>query len=206
MRTSTALLLSIAGIAMVMLPSSVTEAQRSRWRLDEGSVVRFTCEGPNIDEPSRGRFITATGGVQMDPDDLSSARGHVQVLLSSIATANTAWDSMFRAAHFLGISEHPRAMFELHEVSGQTSASSSWQPIELVGRLTIKGVHHDVRVPGRVRRVPADGETSERVELLATFSLLWSDHEIAVPEGWTREFAGDGARVRMSLVFTRRAS
>jgi len=42
------------------------------------------------------------------------------------------------------------------------------------------------------------------VELLAIFSLRWTDHEIHVPTGSTREFAGDGARVRMRLVFAPR--
>ena len=111
---------------------------------------------------------------------------------------------MFRAAHFLAIDEHPSALFELFTVEGADHITGEWQRIRLKGRLTVKGVNRDVEVPGRVRRIAATDDEPEKVELLAIFSLRWADHDIAVPTGSTRAFAGDGARVRMRLVFAPR--
>ena len=127
--------------------------------------------------------------------------GRVEVLLSSIRTEDAAWDTMFRAASFLALDEHPRASFELFSVQGATRITQSWAPIELVGRFSLKGVHRDLRVPGRVRRLPAEGDRPERVELLAIFPLRWLDHGINVPANSRRDFAGEGAAVRMRLVF-----
>jgi polyisoprenoid-binding protein YceI len=191
-------------IALTLLIALPAHADRGEWGLLDESVVRFTCTGDAIDEPAKGRFGAVSGRVAMDPDDLSQIRGAVEVLLTSIRTADSGWDAMFRAAHFLAIDEHPRARFELYGVSGAERITDEWQRIELEGRLTVKGVNQEIEVPGRVRRLAASGDQPERIELLATFPLKWSEHDISVPRGSTRQFAGDGARVRMRLVFSQR--
>lgn len=204
MKSKSLSLLALAALVSTQaLASSSASAQMGEWRLQDESVVRFMCEGPGIDEPSRGRFGAVSARAMFDPSNMSEIRGALEVVLASIRTERAGWDSMFRSAPFLALDDHPRALFELFEVRRVRALTSGWQPVELVGRLTVKGVSKDIVVPGRIRHLAAEGDSPERVELLAIFSMKWSDHDIAVPDGWTREFAGDGARVRMHLVFAR---
>lgn len=189
-------------IALLCLSATPALAQPSEWHLDDESVVRFMCRGEGIDTPAKGRFGAVNGRVVMNPDDLGTIRGRVDVVLSSITTEDSAWDTMFRAASFLALDEHPRASFELFSVEGADAVpESGWAPVRLRGRLTLKGVHQETLVHGRVRRVPATDEEPERVELLAIFPLQWTDHDINVPANSRRDFAGTGAYVRMHLIF-----
>ncbi len=190
-------------ITLLCLAATPALAQPREWHLEDESVVRFMCRGEGVDTPAKGRFGAVNGRVVMNPDNLGTIRGRVDVLLSSIRTADSAWDAMFRAASFLALDEHPRASFELFSVEGADAVpQSGWAPVRLRGRLTVKGVHRETLVHGRVRRVPATGDEPERVELLAIFPLRWADHDINVPANSRRDFAGSGAYVRMHLVFT----
>jgi len=194
MRTALVTLLCLAAVPAL--------AQPREWHLDDESVVRFMCRGENVETPAKGRFGAVNGRVVMNADDLGTVQGRVDVLLSSIRTADSAWDTMFRAASFLALDLHPRATFELFAVEGAEAVpESGWAPVELRGRLTLKGVTKEQRVRGRVRRVPAEGDQPERIELLAIFPIAWTDHDINVPANSRRDFAGSGAYVRMHLVF-----
>jgi polyisoprenoid-binding protein YceI len=196
-------LMRTALVVLLCLAAAPALAQPREWHLQDESVVRFMCRGEGVDTPAKGRFAAVNGRVVMNPDDLGTIRGRVDVVLSSIRTDDSAWDTMFRAASFLAIDEHPRASFELFSVEGARAVpDSGWAPVQLRGRLTLKGVDRQTVVRGRVRRVPATDGEPERVELLAIFPLEWTDHDINVPENSRRDFAGSGAYVRMHLVFT----
>ncbi|HJL45314.1 MAG TPA: YceI family protein, partial [Polyangiaceae bacterium LLY-WYZ-15_(1-7)] len=94
------------------------EAQRTAWQIDDGTAVRFVCQGPQVESAAEGRFSSVNARLEMDPTELQTARGAVQVLLASITTDLGGWDAMFRAAPFLALDEHPRATFELLAVEG----------------------------------------------------------------------------------------
>lgn len=177
-------------------------AQTAPWELEDESVVRFMCAGHTVTNPARGRFSAVNARLTMDPTNLATARGRVEVLLASITTELGGWDSMFRAAPFLAVDEFPRSTFELLEVRGASALRPNvWTRLRLFGRMTVKETSHEVEVLSRARWTPPGNGEPSRVEVLATFPIDWDDYDIAVPEGWTRNFAGDRARVRMRLLF-----
>lgn len=180
------------------------QAQRSEWRLADTTVVRFECEGPQISEAARGRFSAVSGRLSADPSNLVAVRGNVEVTLASITTDRVGWDAMFRNAPFLAIDEHPRSRFELRRVTGARALTpGSWASVQLEGRFSVHGVTRDTTLPARMRWVrPSDG-SPERLEVRASFPLRWTDHRIRVPDGRTRHFAGDLARVHVQIVYHR---
>jgi len=184
-------------------------AQVRGMALTEGSIVRFAAQGEGLLRPARGQFGALSGQLDLDPADLSTARGHVQVLLSSIVTADSAWDRMFREAGFLDLDEHPRAQFVLREVRGASSLpADQWVDVVLVGRFTLHGVSRDIEVPARVKWSPdTDGRRSgsvERLHVLSDFLVRWNDFQIHVPAPGDRELAGLGAAVHVDLRYRRR--
>ncbi|MAC28980.1 MAG: hypothetical protein CMN29_23545 [Sandaracinus sp.] len=182
------------------------EAQRTAWQIDDGTAVRFVCQGPQVESAAEGRFSSVNARLEMDPTELQTARGAVQVLLASITTDLGGWDAMFRAAPFLALDEHPRATFELLAVEGaERLRPGRWTRLRLRGRMTVKGTMREVEVPARARWTAAEGDEPERVELRARFRIDWDDYDIAVPDGWTRNFAGDRARVDVVLKLRRAA-
>ncbi len=189
-------------VALLFVSSSTVWAQTSSWRLEEGSV-RFTCEGPQIRDAARGHFSAVSSQIVLDPDNLATARGAMGVVMTSLSTELHGWDTMFRSAPFLNVGAHPRATFEVLQVEGATALRADEETgVQLVGRLTVNGVAREMTIPARIRWHSA-GDRPERVEVLTTFLLRWTDHDLVVPEGWTRHFAGDGARLRVHLVYRR---
>src|SRR5512139_3751333 len=103
-RSSLGVVLAFA--TLVLLPLAGL-AQMRGMIIDDGSVVRFEARGQGLLRPARGQFAALSGQLELDPSNLSTARGHVQVLLGSISTPDAAWDEMFRAAPFLELDENP---------------------------------------------------------------------------------------------------
>lgn len=195
---------SLALTVLLLLPAAA-EAQTTEWRLSDDGVVRFECAGAEIVEAAGGRFASTTGRLRADPSRLRGMRGAVAIVMGSITTDDSGWDQMFRRAPFLALDDHPRARFELDRVEGPTELHAGrWTRVRLVGRMNVRGNERRRTIPARIRWMrPSDGP--ERLEVRADFALRWSEHDIRVPTGMTRRFAGDRAEVHVELVFTRRA-
>jgi len=195
---------TLLGLALACPGSGAAEVRGLS--LGEGSLVRFAAQGEGLLRPARGQFGALTGQIDLDAADLTTARGHVQVLLGSVRTADSAWDRMFREAGFLDLDEHPRAQFALRSVRGARALpADAWTDVELEGRFTLHGVTRDVVVPARVMRSPdTDGRRSasvERVHVLSDFVIRWMDFQIHVPPPGDRELAGLGAAIHVDLRF-----
>ena len=201
--SSLALGVSLSSTFAVLFLAAPLSAQATSWHLDDQqSAVRFTCIGSAVTDAAKGRFVAINGELQADTDDLRAARGAVGVLLASVTSPLPGWDAMFRNAGFLDLDQHPRATFEMTEVRGASNLTPrQWQRVRLVGALTVHGIRRELTLPARVRWTPASGDDSARLEVLTTFRIRWEDHEILVPRGWTRRFAGDAAQVRVRLVY-----
>jgi polyisoprenoid-binding protein YceI len=188
-------------VLSLALPSafSVTAfADPIAFALEEGGAVRFRCRGEGIQHPAEGRFSTVTSHLELDPSDLSSLRGEVQVFMTSITTDSSGWDVMFRRAPFLDIDQFPRATFTVTGVEGATSLESGrWTRLRILGDFTIHGVTKGKSVEALVFW---DAET-RRLRLRARTEMTWDEHDISMPEGNTRSFAGDRAALLISLDF-----
>ncbi|NND30894.1 MAG: YceI family protein [Myxococcales bacterium] len=171
--------------------------------LEEGKV-HFVCEGPEVTVPAWGQFGTVEGALSIDPSDLRTVSGNIDVFMVSIRTNDSAWDTMFRRAGFLEIDDLPKSRFVLEAVRGaKTLEPGKWVPMTLEGRFALHGIRRKISVPATVRWSPADRKagTSERIHVRASFHVTWDDYEIAMPTGRTRTFAGDGAIIQADLAY-----
>lgn len=186
-----------------LLPASLAraEAPAQSYAVSDGKLG-FVCEGPQVVVPAWGQFGTLEGGLSLDPKDLSSAAGSIDVLMTSIRTDDAAWDTMFRRAAFLEIDEHPKSHFVLDEVTGAKKlVARKWVPMTLEGHFMLHGVVKKVSVPATVKWVPQDEEKGSSIRARASFHVTWDEYDIAVPRGSTRSFAGDGALINVDLEY-----
>ena len=171
--------------------------------LSDGKV-RFVCEGPEVTVPAWGAFGTVEGALSLNPLDLSTVSGAIDVYMVSIRTDDAAWDTMFRRAGFLEIDDFPKSRFVIEKVRGAKKlVQGQWIPMKLQGRFTLHGVARQITVPATARWSPADPATEkgEQIHVRTSFHVTWEEYEIAMPTGHTRTFAGDGAMVQVDLEY-----
>lgn len=192
-------MLALSGLLMASFARA--EGSVQSYAVSDGKLG-FVCEGPQVVVPAWGQFGTLEGGLSLDPKDLSSAAGSIDVLMTSIRTDDAAWDTMFRRAAFLEIDEHPKSRFVLDKVSGAKKLlPGKWVPMTLEGHFMLHGVVKKVSVPATVKWVPQDGEKGSSIRTRASFHVTWDEYDIAVPRGSTRSFAGDGALINVDLEY-----
>lgn len=190
----TAIIVLVLGLALPL----IVAAQTRSMQVSDGSAIRFIAQGENLMRPARGRFSAISGRLEFDPANLAATRGHVGVLLTSIHTADSGWDEMFRRAGFLDLDEHPRAQFELTGIRGATELSQGvWTSVTLVGRFTLHGNTHEVEVPSRVKWSRQGRQ--DRLALLGDFHIQWADYEISIPPTGVQDFGGEGAEISLEI-------
>lgn len=128
-------------VALVTL-GGATEARAdiTRYRVQsDGSQLGFhaTSRLANAD----GRFTRFSGEVLADPADLAGGRVRVSIEAASIDTGIGRRDNHLRSEDFLYVERFPTITFE------STRVERDGGRLVLVGRLSIRGVTRDVRVP-----------------------------------------------------------
>jgi polyisoprenoid-binding protein YceI len=91
-----------------------------------------------------GRFHRFGGTVSVDPRDPTMARVSVTVEAASIDTANAKRDNHLRNPDFFWVERYPTIVFESAGADRETGA------VAVLGRLTIRGVTRDIKVPATV--------------------------------------------------------
>jgi polyisoprenoid-binding protein YceI len=159
-----ALLLAVALAALA--GTSVARADTTRFRvLTETSQLGFhaTSRLANAD----GRFTRFAGEVLADPADLASGRVRVSIEAASLDTGIGRRDNHLRSEDFLYVERFPAITFESTRVEGDGGR------LVLVGRLTLRGVTREVRVPVEVS--VADG----RLEARGRFDINRGDYGVS---------------------------
>jgi polyisoprenoid-binding protein YceI len=113
-----------------------------------------------------GRFHRFGGSVSVDPRDPTTARVSVTVDAASIDPDNTKRDNHLRSQDFFWAERYPTIVFESRGADRETGG------VAVLGRLTIRGVTRDIRVPTTVELSP-DGFVA-RVQ----FDLKRSDYDM----------------------------
>jgi len=146
-----ALLLLVALVALG--GASEGRADTTRYRVQsDGSQLGFhaTSRLANAD----GRFTRFSGEVLADPADLASGRVRVSIEAASIETGIGRRDNHLRSEGFLYVERFPTITFE------STRVERDGGHLVLMGRLSIRGVTREVRVPVEVS--VADGRLEAR--------------------------------------------
>ena len=171
-------------LGMILAAAAPLHAEVTRFRIQhEASAVTFhaTSRLMNAD----GRFSRFAGDVAVDPADLTTARVTVSVEATTLDTGITMRDRHLRSEDFFHVSKFPAITFESLRVEG------AGRRLLVVGRLTLRGVTREGRVPVDVTIA------GKRLEARGQFDVKRTDH------GMTYHSAMNpiGEQVRIEFAF-----
>lgn len=90
---------------------------------------------------TKGQFKDYTGTIQYDAKDIAKSSVEVTIQAASIDTANTDRDNHLRGGDFFDAAKFPEITFKSTKILKQGLG------YEALGKLTIKGVTKDVKIP-----------------------------------------------------------
>jgi polyisoprenoid-binding protein YceI len=100
---------------------------------------------------NKGRFKSFQVSMEFSADALAASRLEVTIETKSVDTGDQERDDTLRSADLFAVSKFPQAHFSAAQIN-RTAAG-----YEAVGKLTIRGVTHDARVPFTFRTATENG-------------------------------------------------
>jgi polyisoprenoid-binding protein YceI len=181
-----ALALAALGLASFLAPPSA-DAQSRTFRIQRGggSRIQWVSDAPL--ERITGVSDGVTGELSLDPANLASARGTVNVEIASIRTGLDLRDEHLRGPDWLDAGRHPRATLEITGVEGASELrAGEVQRVTIRGRFTLHGVTRDITASAQVRLQPlndelrAQGVRGDLVRAQASFDVELSDYQVSI--------------------------
>jgi polyisoprenoid-binding protein YceI len=179
-------LLAALGLAAGWASTAAAQSRSFEVRNDGGSRIQFVSDAPL--ETITGVSSHVTGNVQVNPNDLSTARGTVQVRVASIRTGVDLRDEHLRSDSWLDAQRHPNATFEIVRVEGASRLTPNQvSRIRIHGRFSIHGVTRDIVANARVRYIPLTDEmrgnqiSGDVIRAQASFRVQLTDYDVSVP-------------------------
>jgi polyisoprenoid-binding protein YceI len=171
-------------LGLLLAAAAPLHAEVTRFRIQpEASELTFhaTSRLMNAD----GRFSRFAGDVTVDPADFKTARVTVSVEAASLDTGIARRDRHLRSEDFFEVEKFPAITFDSLRVEG------AGRRLLVVGRLTLRGVAREVRVPVDV------SVEGNRLEARGQFDVKRTDH------GMTYDSVVNpvGDRVRIEFAF-----
>jgi polyisoprenoid-binding protein YceI len=141
----------------------------------------------------RGTFEDFAGTVEIDGDDLTTARGSVTVKTASLWTGVEMRDNHLRSDDFFGVEKYPEMRFQSTAVE-QTGENT----YQVTGDLTIREVTHPITLDVEVEGQIIDPWGNERVGLSARGRLNRKDWGL----NWNQAVEAGGVVVSDSINIT----
>ena len=173
-RSATAVLLSLALIALAEARSSQALAVTETYKIDpEHTNVGFRIRHFFSKVP--GRFNKFEGVITLDREELSKGSVEITIDAASIDTNEAARDKHLRSADFFDVEKHPTITFKSIRVS-----KASENRLKVEGNLTIRGVTKpvtlDVDVLGFGKGYGFRGAFEARTTIdRQDFGVSWND-------------------------------
>jgi len=150
LRTAASAAVLLAVQILAALPAAAAAPDMAHYVLDPAkSSLEFTFlqEGAW----NKGRFRHFTVSFDFSPENLAASRLDVIVEMSSVDTGDQERDDAVRGGDLLAVAKFLQAHFAASQIN-KTAAG-----YEAVGKLTIRGVTHDMRVPFSFRTATEGG-------------------------------------------------
>ena len=186
MRTTIRVSLILAALTLGLTSLASAQSREFTIRNDGGSRIQFISDAPL--ETITGVSSHVTGAVNVDPSDLSSARGTIRVRVASIRTGVDLRDEHLRGDGWLDAERYENATFEITRVEGASSLSPNQTTrVRIHGRFSLHGVTRDVVANARVRLIPLNDElraariTGDVIRAQASFRVQLTDYDVSVP-------------------------
>lgn len=161
------------------------QAQAREFRASSGSRVQFVSDAPL--ERITGVSTNVTGSFRVDPANLSSASGTVQVPITSIRTGMDLRDEHLHGDGWLDAGRFPNASLEITGIEGATAlVAGDVTRVTLRGRFTVHGVTRDITAQAQVRWIPASDELraqgvqGDLIRAQASFTVSLPEHSVSV--------------------------
>lgn len=100
---------------------------------------------------NKGRFRSVQASLDFSPDNLAGSRLDVVVEINSLDTGDQERDDTLRSADLLDVAKFPQAHFAAAQISRSAAG------YEALGKLTIRGVTRDARIPFTLRTATENG-------------------------------------------------
>jgi polyisoprenoid-binding protein YceI len=173
-------LTAATAIACSILGPTSAGAQARTFEVQRGeSRIQWISDAPL--ERITGVNNAVHGSLEVDPQNLASARGSVHVDIAQMRTGIDLRDEHLRGPDWLDAGSHPRATLEITGVEGATSLTpNEVQRVTLRGRFTLHGVTRDVSTQAQIRLIPASGDTPMLIRAQASFGIELSDYGVSI--------------------------
>ncbi|HSR16293.1 MAG TPA: YceI family protein [Gemmatimonadales bacterium] len=133
----------------------------------------------------KGRFSAFTGTVELDPDDLTTAKIDVAIQAASIDTHTTDRDNHLRSADFFDVATHPALTYASRRVEQRGDQ------FLVIGDLTIRGVTREVALAVTLEGTNRDPWGNDRMAFRATAGINRSDFGLT----WNKALEAGGVLV-----------
>jgi polyisoprenoid-binding protein YceI len=189
---------ALAVVAALAIPSvALAQAKRFDVHAAGGSRIIFESDAPL--ETITGVTSSVTGQIQVDPANLSTVSGRVEVPIASLRTGVDLRDEHLRGENWLNARQFPNATFEITGVRGARSLTPGQTArVQVSGRFTIHGVARDLTAPAQVTYVAANGSEPPALMVRTNFTVNLPDHGVSVP-ALVRLKVSDEITVRVTL-------
>ncbi len=175
---------------LLVLAAPVLAADAPRYSQAGGSTLEF--EFTQLGAPASGHFGKFTTELAYDEKNLAAGSLKVTIQVASLDTGDSERDGVLKDVDLFDAQKHPTATFVANSLT-----RSSGGGLEAVGKLTIRGVTRDARVPLHLK------PTAAGLELTGETMLRRLDFGVGQGEWKSTESVGDEVRVRYKVMLVK---
>jgi polyisoprenoid-binding protein YceI len=189
----TAILLATAAGPCLAAAGAASAPPVTHYVLDAGkSSLEFTFEQAGAQ--NKGKFTRFAVSFDFSPDNLAASRLDVTVEIGSLDTGDQERDDTLRGADLFAVAKFPQAHFAASQFNKTASG------YEAIGKLTIRGVTRDTRVPFTFRTADEHGVAVGYMSGRTTVRRL--DFGVGQGEWKSTEWVGNEVGVSFALRLT----
>lgn len=170
-------------------PPSTSTTARYVQAANTGSLTFSFSQGGATNTGSFKQFATE---LRYDEKNLGGSSLKVTVQIASLATQDSERDETLKSADFFDAQKFPTAQF-----AASSLAKTANGGIEAIGKLTIRGVTRDLRLPLTLRAA------GNGVELSGEVSLKRLDYGVGQGEWKATDTVGDTVKLQYKVPLTR---
>lgn len=181
---------AVAALALLTAVAAVAEdAAAPSYQQVAGSSLTFTFS--QLGAATQGRFSRFDTTLNFDEKNLEASSLRVTVQIASIDTQDAERDGVLVTPELFDAQKHPVATFVA------TSLARGASGLEAPGKLTIRGVTRDLRLPLVIKSQGA------RLELSGATSFRRLDFGIGQGDWQSTESVGDEVKVQYEVLLSR---
>jgi polyisoprenoid-binding protein YceI len=186
----TSALFVAAAAKMVGTARAADAAPVTHYTLDQAkSTLEF--QFVQAGAQNKGKFTRFPVTLDFSPDNLATSKLDVVVETGSLDTGDKERDDTLKGADLLSVAKFPQARFTSTQI---TKTASGY---DAVGKLTLRGVSHDIHVPFSFRTADEQGKPAGY--LLGKTTIKRLDFGVGQGDWKSTEWVGNDVSVSYSL-------